>query len=89
MTSHGRYQADGAFVGIAKFSTKMEKYFSDKSVEIFQTNELNSYMEKVLDNGVLSGDLKLDYFDSTCFKTIEVDFSEDLIIAKTLFSNEK
>ena len=79
------YAAQGEFVGVAKFSRHMESYFIEKSQEIFQFGVLDSYMEQVLDNGLVGDNLTVDYFDVSSYKTIEVDFSEDLALARSMF----
>jgi L-glutamine-phosphate cytidylyltransferase len=82
------FDAQGEFVGIAKFSRNMLDYFSEKSKEIFQSGELNSYMEEILDRGLLAEQITVDYFDASVFKTIEVDFMQDLDLAKKMFKEE-
>jgi choline kinase len=77
--------AQGEFVGIAKFSRNMVNYFSEKSKEIFQSGDLNSYMEEVLDQGLIAEKIMVDYFDASIYKTIEVDFMQDLELAKKMF----
>ena len=83
------FEAQGEFVGVAKFSKKMESYFIHKSEEIFKKGILDSYMEQVLDNALLDNSLVVDYFDSSHYKTIEVDFIEDLELARLMFSEKK
>ena len=78
-------EAQGEFVGIAKFSRNMINYFSEKSIEIFKSGLLNSYMEEVLDQGLISKNIMVDYFDATLYKTIEIDFVEDLEVARKMF----
>ena len=78
-------EAQGEFVGIAKFSRNMINYFSEKSKEIFKSGLLNSYMEEVLDQGLISKNIMVDYFDATLYKTIEIDFVEDLEVARKMF----
>jgi len=80
------FEAQGEFVGVAKFSSHMEAYFIEKSQEIFKRGVLNSYMEQVLDDGIVGGNLTVDYFDASSYKTIEVDISEDLALARSIFS---
>ena len=78
-------EAQGEFVGIAKFSRNMVNYISEKSKEIFQSGVLNSYMEEVLDQGLLTESIMVDYFDASLYKTIEVDFIQDLELARIMF----
>lgn len=79
-------EADGEFVGVAKFNKSMIDYFMNNSKVLFQKGELNHYMEKVIDNGMQDNDLVVGYFDASNYKTIEVDFEEDLKLARKLFS---
>jgi choline kinase len=79
-------EADGEFVGVAKFSKSMIEYFMKNSKAVFQKGELNHYMEKVIDNGLLDKSLLVGYFDASNYKTIEVDFEDDLKLARKLFS---
>jgi L-glutamine-phosphate cytidylyltransferase len=79
-------KADGEFVGIAKFSREMEQFFRLKAIQLFQKGVLDSYIEKVLDDGLRHDNLVIDHFDASFFKTIEVDFPEDLDIARSLFT---
>ncbi len=78
--------ADGEFVGVAKFSKSMIEYFMKKSKILFQKGDLNHYMEKVIDNGLQDNTLVVGYFDASNYKTIEVDFAEDLKLARKMFS---
>ena len=79
------YEADGEFVGIAKFSRRMIAYFREESRAIFKLGFLDSYMEQVLDNGLMGDSLLVDYFDASAYSTIEVDFIEDLVLAQSMF----
>jgi choline kinase len=80
-------EADGEFVGIAKFRFNMIAYFRKESRTIFKSGTLNSYMEEVLDNGIRNDNLLVDYFDVSEYATIEVDFIEDLELAQSMFSD--
>ena len=42
-------------------------------------------MEEVLDQGLISKNIMVDYFDATLYKTIEIDFVEDLEVARKMF----
>jgi L-glutamine-phosphate cytidylyltransferase len=81
------YEADGEFVGIAKFSRNMVEYFEERSRAIFKLGVLDSYMEQVLDNGIIEDNLVVKYFDASAYSTIEVDFIEDLTLAQSMFSD--
>jgi choline kinase len=81
------FKADGEFVGIAKFSRRMIAYFREKSREIFKLGVLDSYMEQVLDNGLLEDSLLVEYFDASAYSTIEIDFIEDLEKAQSMFGD--
>ena len=78
-------EAQGEFLGIAKFNKQMINYFIEKSKEIFKSGLLNSYMEEVLDQGLISKKIKVDYFDASSYNTIEIDFIDDLKKAKEMF----
>lgn len=78
--------ADGEFVGVAKFSKSTIEYFIQYSKVLFQKDELNHYMEKIIDNGLIEESLVVSYFDASNYKTIEVDFEDDLKLARKLFS---
>lgn len=78
-------EAQGEFLGIAKFNKQIINYFIEKSKEIFKSGLLNSYMEEVLDQGLISKKIKVDYFDASSYNTIEIDFIEDLEKAKEMF----
>jgi hypothetical protein len=39
-----------------------------------------------LDNGIISDTLEVHYFDASKYRTIEVDFFEDLEVARSMFS---
>jgi len=81
------HEADGEFVGIAKFSSSMIAYFREESRAIFKSGTLDSYMEEVLDNGLRKDSLLVDYFDVSEYATIEVDFIKDLELAQSMFSD--
>ena len=81
------HMSDGEFVGIAKFNRCMITYFKEKSLEIFKLGDLDSYMEQVLDNGLIEDSLLVEYFDASEHSTIEVDFIEDLALAQSMFSD--
>ena len=81
------YEADGEFVGIAKFSRNMIEYFEERSRAIFKLGVLDSYMEQVLDDGLIEDSLLVEYFDASAYPTIEVDFIEDLVAAQSMFSD--
>ena len=78
-------EAQGEFVGIAKFNQNMISYFSEASKGIFKSGLLNSYMEEVLDQGLISQNIEVDYFDASSYNTVEVDFLEDLEVARQMF----
>ena len=80
-------EADGEFVGIAKFNRNMIEYFEKRSRTIFKSGVLDSYMEQILDNGLIEDGLLVDYFDASSYPTIEVDFIEDLTLAQSMFSD--
>jgi choline kinase len=79
-------EADGEFVGVAKFNKSLIEYFIHNSKVLFQQGDLNHYMEKVIDNGLIDESLVVSYFDASNYKTIEVDFEDDLKLARKLFN---
>jgi len=78
-------KANGEFVGVAKFEKKMIPYLKENTKKIFQDGNLNDYMEKVIDRGLINNELEIGYFDASYYKTIEVDFQKDYEAAKQLF----
>lgn len=81
--------ADGEFLGIAKFSKATVPYFKNTAAKLFKAGSLNHYMESVIhavinDNtsfSVIPHDIKDKAF-------VEVDFEEDYQRAKILFGNK-
>jgi choline kinase len=77
--------ASGEFVGVAKFSRKAISFLKNTAIQIFNEKGLNFYMEEALQAGILKKKIKVNWIDCSKFRTIEVDFIEDLQIANQLF----
>lgn len=78
--------ADGEFIGIAKFSKDFVPYFEKKSKFLFQTGELQFYMEAVI-NEAINDYEKMEMLDIEDAKFIEVDFQKDYDLAKIEFAD--
>ncbi len=77
--------ADGEFIGIAKFSKDFLPYFEKKSKSLFQTGELQFYMEAVINEAIKDSE-KMEMLNIQDAKFIEIDFIEDYILAQKEFS---
>lgn len=82
-------QADGEFLGIAKFSKKTIPFFKETSTRLFKRGELNHYMESVIQEAIkFKGDFRIHPFDIGNSSFVEVDFEEDYFKAKELFGGK-
>ena len=81
--------ADGEFLGIAKFSKSTIPYFKDTASNLFKTGSLNQYMESVI-QAVISDetDFNIIPYDIKDKAFVEVDFEEDYQRAKMLFGSK-
>lgn len=77
--------ANGEFIGIAKFSKEFVSYFSEKSKGLFQTGELQFYMEAVISEAIKDAK-RMEMIDIEDAKFIEIDFMEDYILAQEEFA---
>lgn len=76
--------ADGEFLGIAKFSSEMIPYISEKAKGLFSTGRLNQYMEEVVQSAI-DDSIEIETFEIGDAKFVEVDFEADYINAKENF----
>ncbi|MGC4235763.1 MAG: phosphocholine cytidylyltransferase family protein [Niabella sp.] len=78
--------ADGEFLGIAKFSESITPYIKEVSEQLFKTGRLDFYMEAAVEEAIK--DKKgVKAFDIGEAKFIEVDFEEDYLLAQKTFTN--
>lgn len=77
-------EADGEFLGIAKFSGKVLNYLRETSQQLLSKN-LNLYMESVVE-AAIKDKMKINTFEIGDSNFVEVDFEEDYFLAKQLFS---
>lgn len=78
--------ADGEFLGIAKFSKNIVPYIREASDRLFKTGRLDFYMEAAVEEAIRDKrDIKA--FDIGDAKFIEVDFEEDYLMAQKVFTN--
>jgi choline kinase len=79
-------EADGEFIGIAKFSQSFLKHIKRLSEKLLKSGYLNLYMESVIEEAIKENiviktvDIKEAFF-------VEIDFLEDYRLALTEFSN--
>lgn len=78
--------ADGEFIGIAKFNHSFIKYIKRFSDKLFKTGLLNLYMESVIQEAI-NEDIEIETLDIGNANFVEIDFLEDYELAKKLFSN--
>lgn len=69
-------EADGEFLGIAKFSNSVINYMMEIAHTLFKSGNLNFYMEAIVQKAIDSGRI-VTTFDIKDSKFIEVDFEED------------
>ncbi len=79
-------EANGEFIGIAKFSKEFVSFFSKKSKDLFQTGDLQYYMEAVISEAIKDAK-RIEIIDVEDAKFIEIDFIEDYILAQQEFAN--
>lgn len=79
-------EATGEFVGIAKFSKEFRYYCEKIAKKLFQSGELQFYMEDVISKGIVDFQ-KFDMLDIENAKFIEVDFQKDYDLAKIEFAD--
>lgn len=71
-------EADGEFLGIAKFSYSTIKFMMGTAQTLFKSGNLNFYMEAIVQQAIDSGRI-VEAFDIRDSKFIEVDFEEDYL----------
>ncbi|GAB3911467.1 phosphocholine cytidylyltransferase family protein [Mucilaginibacter boryungensis] len=76
--------ADGEFLGIAKFSSSIIPFITKASKELFMTNNLDFYMEAVVQIAI-NKQLDVRAYDIQDADFIEVDFEADYLLAKQMF----
>mgnify|MGYP001604455015 CR=1 FL=1 len=79
-------EATGEFIGIAKFSKEFRYYCEKIAKKLFQSGELQFYMEDVISKGIVDFQ-KFDMLDIENAKFIEVDFQKDYDLAKIEFAD--
>lgn len=77
-------EADGEFLGIAKFDKKVIPWIIEESTAAFRGEGLHQYVEAIIQNGLSKG-LDVETFDIGDAAFVEVDFAEDYEDAKRLF----
>ncbi|MBT8181234.1 MAG: phosphocholine cytidylyltransferase family protein [Eudoraea sp.] len=81
--------AQGEFLGIAKFSKKTLPFFKKTAERLFKTGQLNQYMEAVIQEAVDLDSFEIIPMDIGDFNFVEVDFEEDYLRAKTEFGKSE
>ena len=76
--------ADGEFLGIAKFSGDSLPYFMQTATRIFREKGLHEYMESLVQEAI-DGKREIVTFDIGKSLFVEVDFEEDYEQAKKMF----
>ena len=80
-------EAEGEFLGIAKFSKETLTYFKKKSEEFFKRGELNQYMESIIQAAVDDKKFDIRPMDILEHNFVEVDFEDDYLRAKAEFGD--
>jgi len=78
-------EANGEFLGIAKFKKSTIPFFKSKSKELFKQGNLNHYMESVIQEAINENKFDIKVKDILDHNFVEVDFEEDYIRAKEEF----
>ncbi|MFT6933809.1 MAG: choline kinase [Maribacter sp.] len=81
--------AQGEFLGIAKFSKETVPYFKSKAKDLFKGGNLNHYMEAVVQSAISETKIDIKVMDILEHKFVEVDFEEDYQKAKKLFGKQQ
>lgn len=80
-------EAEGEFLGIAKFNKKTIPFFKSTAQKLFKNGRLDYYMESVVQAAVEQEPFDINVMDILENKFVEVDFEEDYQRAKVLFGN--
>ncbi|MFT6841552.1 MAG: choline kinase [Psychroserpens sp.] len=80
--------AIGEFLGIAKFGKNTIPYFKQVSERLFKNNQLQEYMESVVQHAIDDKKFEIEILDILDAKFVEVDFEEDYLRAKKEFGAE-
>jgi len=77
--------AAGEFVGIALFRKITIPFFKSKAKELFETGDLNHYMESIIQCSIDEGLHDIRPLNISTYAFVEVDFEEDYLKAKDVF----
>lgn len=77
--------ADGEFLGIAKFVKSTIPYFKKTAESLFKKEELNHYMESVIQEAINENKFEINAMDILHHNFVEVDFEDDYKRAKNEF----
>ncbi|HMC00680.1 MAG TPA: phosphocholine cytidylyltransferase family protein [Flavobacteriaceae bacterium] len=77
--------ADGEFLGIAKFAKITIPFFKSTAEALFKKGELNHYMESVITEAINEAVYEIKPMDILNANFVEVDFEEDYLRAKNEF----
>ena len=80
-------QAQGEFLGIARFARKTQPYFKARAEAHFKSGSLNQYMESVLADAIEDEAFEIKAMDILHHNFVEVDFEEDYMRARAEFGN--
>jgi choline kinase len=81
-------QADGEFIGVAKFNQSFVKHMKRFADKLFKAGFLNLYMESIIEEAIKENTI-ITTFDILEASFVEVDFIEDYRFAVKQFSNFK
>jgi choline kinase len=76
--------AEGEFLGIAKFSGALLPYLKETSTQVFREKGLHQYMESIVQEAI-EGKREITTFDIGQSPFVEVDFEEDYEQARKIF----
>jgi|TARA_B100001245_G_scaffold163042_1_gene122957 choline kinase len=76
--------ADGNFIGMAKFSKDEKKFLFDEINELIQTGSQQSYYTSAIENLISKGRL-INYAYTAGYPWIDIDTIDELSAAKTVF----
>jgi choline kinase len=76
--------ADGEFLGIAKFGGSLKTFIQNTAENLFKKGELNHYMESVIEEAIKTN-INIETFNIGDNRFIEIDFEDDYLEARELF----
>ena len=79
-------QCLGEFVGVAKFSKNFNSLFSKSLDNLIISGGKNDYFEAAIQP--LLKKIKVNYIDISKYSCMEIDFIEDLELARNLYGSE-